>query len=156
MQLYGKSGHVKILGVTLDAGSRRSGMHMGELYRAALLHTRARGHICSSVMFDVAKTVAFTLTVPHWTSPTLYSVPTRRRTSADYNECRTRMLAWVALGPPVSQTASLAACFTTFTAWLPVDYRMKLKVAKLALCVGYSLFSSVSTRSLQSSDTNLN
>ena len=119
---------IKILGVTLDRHLTMD-THVSEVCRSAFYHIRALRHIRPVVTDDVAKSIACALVCSRldYANSVLYGISAANihRLQRMHNT-----LARVVIGPSASKF-SRSSDLLRHLHWLPVEYRIKFKLAKL-------------------------
>jgi hypothetical protein len=122
---------VKILGVTLDSRLTMDD-HLAAVCKAALYHIRALQHIRLVITDDVAETVACSTVGARldYANPVLYGVSQKNIHRLQHIQ---NILTRVVAGPSTSfaySSSSIDLLYHLY--WLPVDSRIKFKLAKLA------------------------
>jgi len=104
--------------------------HISELCKSCFYHLRALRHIRSSITDDVAKTIACSFVGARldYANSVLYGVSKQNITRLQRIQNAT---ARVVVGSAASEFISSLAMLQHLH-WLPVDYRIKFKMAKLA------------------------
>jgi hypothetical protein len=120
--------HIKILGVTLDSQLTMD-RHVNDVCRSAFLHVRALRHIRSAITDDVAKAVAcaFVGARLDYANSVLYGVSSKNTARLQRMQ---NALARVVLGQSASHFISTRSMLKDLH-WLPTEYRIKFKIAKL-------------------------
>jgi hypothetical protein len=121
--------HIKILGVTLDSQLTMD-RHVNDVCRSAFFHVRALRHIRSAITDDVAKAVAcaFVGARLDYANSVLYGVSSKNIARLQRMQ---NALARVVLGQSASHFISTRSMLKDLH-WLPIEYRIKFKIAKLA------------------------
>jgi hypothetical protein len=123
---------VKILGVTLDSRLTIDD-HVAAVCKAALYHIRALRHIRPAITDDVAKTVACSRVGAclDYANSVLCGVSQK---NIHWLQRIQSILACVVAGPSTSSAYSSSSLDLLYHLdWLPIDSRIKFKLANLAL-----------------------
>jgi hypothetical protein len=141
--------HIKILGVTLDSQLIMD-RHVNDVCRSAFFHVPALRHIRSAITDEVAKAVAcaFVGARLDYANSVLYGVSSK---NIAHLQRMHNALARVAVGQSASHFISTCSTLRDLH-WLPLEYRIKLKIAKLAYNARVS-FATVYLSSLVSDHT---
>jgi len=152
---------IKILGVTLDSHLTMDSQ-VSDICRSAFYHIRAMRHIRPTITDDVAKTIAcsFVTSRLDYVNSALYGISAKNIHRLQRMQ---NTLARVVLGSSASKF-SHSTDMLRYLHWLPVEYRIKFKLAKLVfntrnnsapLYLTCLLDDYVPGRSLRSSQSNL-
>jgi hypothetical protein len=132
------SDKVRILGVTLDSHLTMD-CYVNEICRSAFCHIRAIKHIRSAITEDVAETIAasFVNTRLDYANSLLYGTSAKNINRLQRLQ---NALARAFLGPSASNFTSLE--MLRYLHWLPIEYRIKFKIARLAFNSQHSMMPS--------------
>jgi Reverse transcriptase (RNA-dependent DNA polymerase) len=121
---------VKILGITLDTKLTMDD-HVAAVCKAALYHIRALQHIRPAITDDVAKTAACSIVGARldYANSVLYGVSQKNILRHQRIQ---NILARVVAGPSTTSADSSSSYLLYHLHWLPIDSRIKFRLAKLA------------------------